>query len=60
MSRYFLPSLSAISIDNRKGRWDGQQGGVGWGGEVAKTTVWDTLYAAMMPTQWPIAYQWAT
>ena len=28
----FLLSLSAISIDNSRGGWDGQQGGVGWGG----------------------------
>ena len=28
-----LPSLSAISIDNREGGWDEWQGGVGWDGE---------------------------
>ena len=44
----FLPSLSAISIDNRGGGWDGRRGGVGWDGEgwvgreVAKTTPRDT------------------
>ena len=29
-SRYFLPSLSAVSIDNREGGWDRWRGGVGW------------------------------
>ena len=28
-----LPSLSTVSIDNRGGGWDGQQGRVGWDGE---------------------------
>ena len=28
-----FPSLSAISIDNKGGGWDGQWGGVGWDGE---------------------------
>ena len=49
----FLPSLSAVSIDNRGDGWDGWQDGVRWdrvGWEVAKTIVWDTLWAAMMPT----------
>ena len=27
-----LPSLSAISINNKGGGWDGQWGGVEWGG----------------------------
>ena len=27
-----LPSLSAVSIANRGGGWDGWQGEVGWGG----------------------------
>ena len=29
----FLRSLSAVSIDNRGGGWDGRWGGVGWDGE---------------------------
>ena len=41
-------SLSAVSIDNTRGGWDGQWGEVGWDGvvwvgwEATKTTVWDT------------------
>ena len=42
----FLPSLSAVSIDDNGGGWDGWQGGMGRGGcvgrEVAKTTPRDT------------------
>ena len=59
-----LPSLSAVSIANRGGGWDRWLGGVGWGGvgwggvgwEVAKTPIWDTPLAAMIPTQWPMTH----
>ena len=44
----FLLSLSAISIANRGGGWDGQWDRVGW--EVTKIPIWDIPKAAMTPT----------